>query len=141
MTVVEPRLLLHPGGRPAAVLGLSMLQSFAVLFVGNLFWALVGLLAVSGPSTGAPSTITTRAMYGVRGNRVATDPQAQGTPCRGCRDASPTAGGQRSPRRRTPPSHHGEPELPPATHRAASQRPHPPGPAPPGRSPSNSGVE
>jgi purine-cytosine permease-like protein len=52
------------------VLGLSMLQSFAVLFVGNLFWALVGLLAVSGPSTGAPSTITTRAMYGVRGNRV-----------------------------------------------------------------------
>lgn len=52
------------------VLGLSMLQSFAVLFVGNLFWALVGLLATSGPSTGAPSTITTRAMYGVRGNRV-----------------------------------------------------------------------
>src|SRR5947208_844194 len=52
------------------VLGLSMLQSFAVLFAGNLFWALTGLLATSGPSTGAPSTITTRAMYGVRGNRV-----------------------------------------------------------------------
>ena len=52
------------------VLGLSAAQSFAVLFVGNLLWALVGLLAVSGPSTGSPSTVTTRAMYGVRGNRV-----------------------------------------------------------------------
>lgn len=52
------------------VLGLSMAQSFAVLFVGNLLWALVGLMAVNGPSTGVPSTITTRAMYGVRGNRV-----------------------------------------------------------------------
>ena len=52
------------------VLGLSIPQSLAVLAVGNLFWVLVGLLAISGPSTGAPSTIITRAMYGVRGNRV-----------------------------------------------------------------------
>ncbi|MFJ9566379.1 purine-cytosine permease family protein [Streptomyces fuscichromogenes] len=52
------------------VLGLSTWQSFAVLAAGNLFWALVGLLAVSGPSTGSPSSIVTRAMYGVRGNRV-----------------------------------------------------------------------
>ncbi|MEU9343404.1 cytosine permease [Streptomyces sp. NPDC048278] len=52
------------------VLGLSIWQSFAVLAAGHLFWALVGLLAVSGPSTGSPSSVVTRAMYGVRGNRV-----------------------------------------------------------------------
>jgi nucleobase:cation symporter-1, NCS1 family len=52
------------------VLGLSIWQSLAVLALGNLFWALVGFLAVSGPSAGSPSEIITRAMYGARGNRV-----------------------------------------------------------------------
>ncbi|BDM74184.1 hypothetical protein HEK616_76710 (plasmid) [Streptomyces nigrescens] len=35
-----------------------------------LFWLLTGLLAVSGPAAGAPSEVITRAMYGIRGNRV-----------------------------------------------------------------------
>jgi purine-cytosine permease-like protein len=37
---------------------------------GNLFWALVGWLSISGPSSGTPSEVVTRAMFGVRGNRV-----------------------------------------------------------------------
>ncbi|MBO1415457.1 cytosine permease [Streptomyces sp. FH025] len=50
--------------------GLSLWQAFAVVVVGNLFWLGTGLLAVSGPAAGAPSEVITRAMYGVRGNRV-----------------------------------------------------------------------
>ncbi|MEU6658311.1 cytosine permease [Streptomyces sp. NPDC046821] len=51
--------------------GLTMWQAFAVIVVGNLLWALVGLVAVSGPAAGVPSEVITRAMFGVRGNRVA----------------------------------------------------------------------
>ncbi|MFD7447786.1 purine-cytosine permease family protein [Kitasatospora sp. NPDC059827] len=50
--------------------GLSLWQAFAVVVVGNLFWLGTGLLAVSGPAAGAPSEVITRALYGVRGNRV-----------------------------------------------------------------------
>lgn len=46
------------------------LQAVAVIVVGNLFWLLTGLLATSGPAAGAPSEVITRAVYGVRGNRV-----------------------------------------------------------------------
>lgn len=52
------------------LLGLSILQSLAVLLVGNLFWALVGFLAVSGPATGSASVVVQRAQYGMRGNRI-----------------------------------------------------------------------
>ncbi|WP_051165714.1 purine-cytosine permease family protein [Amycolatopsis orientalis] len=50
--------------------GLSLLQALAVIVVGNLCWALVGLVAVSGPAAGAPSEVIMRAMFGTRGNRV-----------------------------------------------------------------------
>ena len=52
------------------VLGLSVWQASAVLFAGNLFWGLVGFLAISGPASGTPSEVVTRTMFGVRGNRL-----------------------------------------------------------------------
>lgn len=57
-------------GGALVLMGLSLRQALAVIVVGNLFWLLTGLLAVSGPAAGAPSEVITRAMYGVLGNRV-----------------------------------------------------------------------
>ncbi|MEV5613078.1 cytosine permease [Streptomyces sp. NPDC052225] len=57
-------------GGALILMGLTLWQAFAVLVVGNLFWTLTGLLAVSGPAAGAPSEVVTRALYGVIGNRV-----------------------------------------------------------------------
>jgi len=51
-------------------MGLSLWQAVVVITVGNLLWLLTGLLAISGPAAGAPSEVITRAVYGVRGNRV-----------------------------------------------------------------------
>ncbi|MFF0426166.1 purine-cytosine permease family protein [Streptomyces sp. NPDC004520] len=57
-------------GGALVLMGLSLWQAVAVTVVGNLFWMLTGLLAVSGPAAGAPSEVITRALYGVIGNRV-----------------------------------------------------------------------
>ncbi|MEU9864836.1 cytosine permease [Streptomyces sp. NPDC047971] len=57
-------------GGALVLMGLSLAQALLVIVVGNLFWLLTGVLAVSGPAAGAPSEVITRAMYGVRGNRV-----------------------------------------------------------------------
>ncbi|MEU7036373.1 cytosine permease [Streptomyces sp. NPDC046237] len=57
-------------GGALVLMGLSLPQALAVIVVGNLFWLLTGVLAMSGPAAGAPSEVITRAMYGVRGNRV-----------------------------------------------------------------------
>jgi purine-cytosine permease-like protein len=57
-------------GGALVLMGLSLWQAVAVIVVGNLFWLLTGLLAISGPAAGAPSEVITRAVYGVRGNRV-----------------------------------------------------------------------
>lgn len=51
-------------------MGLSLGQAIAVIVLGSLFWAPIGLLAVSGPASGTPSEVIARAMYGIRGNRV-----------------------------------------------------------------------
>ncbi len=59
-------------GGALVLMGLSLVQAIAVIVVGNLFWLLPGILSVSGPAAGAPSEVITRAMYGVRGNRVYT---------------------------------------------------------------------
>jgi purine-cytosine permease-like protein len=45
-------------------------QALAVVAAGNAFWLLVGWLSVSGPASGTPSEVVTRALFGVRGNRV-----------------------------------------------------------------------
>ncbi|MFH8629168.1 purine-cytosine permease family protein [Streptomyces lydicus] len=57
-------------GAALILMGLSLWQALVVIVVGNLFWALTGLLAISGPAAGAPSEVITRAMYGILGNRV-----------------------------------------------------------------------
>ncbi|MET9493811.1 cytosine permease [Streptomyces sp. NPDC006552] len=57
-------------GGALVLMGLTLGQALAVLVVGNAFWVLTGLLAVSGPAAGAPSEVITRALYGVLGNRV-----------------------------------------------------------------------
>lgn len=57
-------------GGVLVLIGLSLVQAIAVIVVGNLFWLLTGFLATSGPAAGAPSEVITRALYGVRGNRV-----------------------------------------------------------------------
>ncbi|HEU0182600.1 MAG TPA: cytosine permease [Agromyces mariniharenae] len=52
------------------LLGLSVWEALAITVVGNLWWAAVGWLAVSGPASGTPSVTVMRAMFGIRGNRV-----------------------------------------------------------------------
>jgi purine-cytosine permease-like protein len=51
-------------------LGLDVWQSIGIVIAGNMFWLLVGILSVSGPASGTPSSIVMRAMFGIRGNRV-----------------------------------------------------------------------
>ncbi|GAA2528056.1 MULTISPECIES: purine-cytosine permease family protein [Streptomyces] len=57
-------------GGALVLMGLTLWQALAVIVVGNLFWLLTGLLSISGPAAGTPSEVITRAVYGVRGNRV-----------------------------------------------------------------------
>ena len=52
------------------LLGLSIWEALAITVIGNLWWAAVGWLAVSGPAAGAPSVTIMRAMFGIRGNTV-----------------------------------------------------------------------
>jgi purine-cytosine permease-like protein len=51
-------------------LGLNAWEGIGIVLLGNLFWVLVGLLSVSGPASGTPSSVVMRAMFGIRGNRV-----------------------------------------------------------------------
>ncbi|GAA4600705.1 purine-cytosine permease-like protein [Actinoplanes octamycinicus] len=58
------------GGMLTGLLGLSWRSGLVITVVGNLFWVLIGILAVSGTSSGTPSEVVSRTMFGVRGNRV-----------------------------------------------------------------------
>jgi hypothetical protein len=57
-------------GGTMVLLGLDVWQALGVVVAGNLFWMLVGWLSISGPSSGTPSEVVTRAVFGVRGNRI-----------------------------------------------------------------------
>jgi purine-cytosine permease-like protein len=57
-------------GGALPLLGLNIVQGLAAAVLGNLFWALVGLLAASGAASGTPGSIVMRAMFGVRANSV-----------------------------------------------------------------------
>ncbi len=57
-------------GGVLVLIGLTLVQALAVIVVGNLFWLLTGVLAISDRPQGTPSEVITRAIYGVRGNRV-----------------------------------------------------------------------
>ncbi|SFR83091.1 Purine-cytosine permease [Agromyces sp. CF514] len=52
------------------LLGLPLWEALLVTVLGNLWWAAVGLLAISGPASGTPSVAIMRAMFGIRGSRV-----------------------------------------------------------------------
>ena len=52
------------------VYGLTIWQALAVVVVGNLFWIPIGVMAVSGPESGTPSSVIMRSMFGARGNRI-----------------------------------------------------------------------
>lgn len=58
-------------GAALVLMGLELWQAIAVAVVGCLFSVVTGIVAIPGPVSGTPSQVTTRAMYGVRGNRVA----------------------------------------------------------------------
>ncbi|MFW2241193.1 purine-cytosine permease family protein [Rhodococcus opacus] len=57
-------------GGALILMGLSFWQALAVIVVGNLFSILTGIVAASGPASGTPSEVITRAIFGIRGNRV-----------------------------------------------------------------------
>lgn len=57
-------------GGTLILMGLSLWQALAVIVVGNLFSILTGIVAASGPASGTPSEVITRAVFGIRGNRV-----------------------------------------------------------------------
>jgi purine-cytosine permease-like protein len=52
------------------LLGLGLWESLAICVIGNLWWAVIGWIAISGPAAGTPSAMIMRAMFGVRGNAV-----------------------------------------------------------------------
>jgi nucleobase:cation symporter-1, NCS1 family len=57
-------------GGSMILLGLNLWQAVAVIVAGNLLWMVVGYLSISGPASGLPSEVISRAMYGIRGNRI-----------------------------------------------------------------------
>ena len=57
-------------GTVLVLIGLSLWQALAVAVVGSLFTIFAAVIAATGPAAGTPSEVITRAMYGVRGNRV-----------------------------------------------------------------------
>lgn len=59
------------GGTVLVAMGLELWQAVAVTIVGGLFAFITGTVAITGPKSGTPSQVVMRAMYGVRGNRVA----------------------------------------------------------------------
>ncbi|MBD7996203.1 cytosine permease [Arthrobacter sp. Sa2CUA1] len=57
-------------GASLILLGLELWQAFAVIIAANLLWILVGVVAISGPAAGTSGSVVTRAIYGIRGNKV-----------------------------------------------------------------------
>jgi nucleobase:cation symporter-1, NCS1 family len=50
--------------------GLSVPQAVAVILIGNLFYALLGLASLQGPQTGTTAFMVSRAPFGQNGNRL-----------------------------------------------------------------------
>lgn len=57
-------------GATLILLGMELWQAFLVIIVGNLLWILTGIVATSGPAAGTSGSVITRAIYGIRRNRV-----------------------------------------------------------------------
>jgi nucleobase:cation symporter-1, NCS1 family len=50
--------------------GLDVAQAVAVILIGNLFYALLGLASLQGPQTGTTTFMISRAPFGQNGNRL-----------------------------------------------------------------------
>jgi nucleobase:cation symporter-1, NCS1 family len=50
--------------------GLDVAQAVAVILIGNLFYALLGLASLQGPQTGTTAFMVSRAPFGQNGNRL-----------------------------------------------------------------------
>lgn len=50
--------------------GLSVGQALAVVFIGNLFYVFVGLIAIAGPRAGTSTVFISQVMFGRNGNRL-----------------------------------------------------------------------
>jgi nucleobase:cation symporter-1, NCS1 family len=57
-------------GASLVLLGLELWQAFLVILAGSLPWIFTGIVAASGPAAGTSGSVITRAIYGIRGNRV-----------------------------------------------------------------------
>ncbi|MCD4851781.1 cytosine permease [Arthrobacter sp. AK01] len=57
-------------GASLILLGLDLWQALLVIVAGSLPWILTGIVATSGPAAGTSGSVITRAIYGIRGNRV-----------------------------------------------------------------------
>ncbi|MFJ4026645.1 purine-cytosine permease family protein [Paenarthrobacter sp. NPDC089989] len=57
-------------GASLILLGLDLWQACLVIVAGSLPWIFTGIIAVSGPAAGTSGSVITRAIYGIRGNRV-----------------------------------------------------------------------
>lgn len=52
------------------LMGLSIAQCVAVVIIGSLSWAAVGLISCSGPDAGTTTFMISRAPFGTNGNRI-----------------------------------------------------------------------
>lgn len=57
-------------GATLIVLGLELWQALVVIVIGSLPWILTGVVAAAGPTAATSSSVITRAIYGIRGNKV-----------------------------------------------------------------------
>lgn len=57
-------------GASLILLGMDLWQAFLVIVAGSLPWILTGIVAISGPAAGTSGSVITRAIYGIRGNRI-----------------------------------------------------------------------
>ncbi len=57
-------------GATLILLGLDMTQAIIVTILGSLPWILTGVVAIAGPSAGTASSVITRAIFGIVGNRL-----------------------------------------------------------------------
>ncbi|WP_285320394.1 cytosine permease [Pseudarthrobacter sp. lyk4-40-TYG-27] len=63
-------LLSFTMGATMILLGMELWQAFLVIVASGIPWILTGLVAISGPAAGTSGSVITRAIYGIRGNRV-----------------------------------------------------------------------
>lgn len=57
-------------GATMVLLGLELWQATLVIVAGSLPWIFPGIIAIAGPAAGTSGSVITRAIYGIRGNKL-----------------------------------------------------------------------